>query len=78
MKQNKHTFTVQKHCGKSMIGIEYGGGSPYRYDGISEWMCKKCKVRIGRWTGKVLKSEELEPPYGDMENVTAEERHYNL
>jgi len=69
MKQNKHTFTVQKHCGKSMIGIEYGGGSPYRYDGISEWMCKKCKVRIGRWTGKELKGGELEQPYGKPLNV---------
>ena len=61
-----------------MIGVEYDYGSPYRYDGISEWMCRKDKLRIGRWTGKVLKGNRREPPYGKKEYVTKETKHYNL
>ena len=34
------------------------------YDGVSEWQCEKCGVRVGRWTGKVLAEGELEPRYG--------------
>lgn len=60
-----------------MIGIEYAYGSEYRYDGVSEWYCDKCKYREGRWTGKELKGDDLEPPYGDMKYVTHNARHYN-
>lgn len=59
-------------CGnRNIIGGEYWYGSPARYDGVSEWWCspaaKGCGLRIGRWTGKVLKDEELEPRLGEGE-----------
>jgi len=50
-------------CERQMVGIEYEYGE-YHYDGVSEWSCPRCGVRIGRWTGKRLKSGEFEPRYG--------------
>jgi len=47
-----------------LISIEYGYGSPERYDGISELKCPDCGTRIGRWTGNVLRDGELEPRFG--------------
>lgn len=50
-----------------MIGIEYydiGLPEGVGYDGISEWRCEKCKIRIGRWSGKELKAGEWERRYG--------------
>lgn len=43
--------------------VEYWYGSRYRYDGVSEHQCLKCGKRWGRWCGKELKSNEVEPPY---------------
>ena len=63
---------------KRIIAIEYGYGDSYRYDGISEIKCFTCKKRYGRWTGKVLKRNEKEPPYGDPKYITSKQEHYNL
>jgi C4-type Zn-finger protein len=66
-------------CGSgNIIMIEYYNGTPYRYDGISEFNCRNCGYRQGRWTGNELKDGELEPPFGDMKYVTKELREYNL
>ena len=62
---------------KKIIGVEYGYGDPYRYDGISEIRCLTCRRRYGRWTGKILKKGEQEPPYGDPKNITNESEHFN-
>lgn len=51
-------------CKTAMVGVEYGYGSPERYDGVSEWACFKCGKRIGRWSGKELKPGKIEPRYG--------------
>ena len=51
-------------CKKPMWGIEYRGTSE-DWDGISEWHCEEgCGLRIGRWTGKRLEADEIEPRYG--------------
>jgi hypothetical protein len=63
---------------KKIICVEYNYGDPFRYDGVSEIMCKTCKKRYGRWTEKVLKKGEQEPPYGEPRNVTSKTRIYNL
>lgn len=47
-----------------VIGVEYGYDSPERYDGVSEWRCPDCGRREGRWSGKVLQDDELEPRFG--------------
>lgn len=46
------------------MGVEYGGGTPQRYDGISEWVCPHCGRREGRWTGRVLTGLDTEPRFG--------------
>ena len=51
-------------CSQPMMGVEYSYDSPERYDGVSEWWCKPCDIRIGRWSGKVLKGKEIEKRYG--------------
>ena len=51
-------------CGTQMYGLEYAYPHPDRYDGVSEWGCPKCQLRIGRWTGKRLAAGESEPPHG--------------
>lgn len=51
-------------CGGEMMGCEYPYGDPLRYDGISEWRCMSCGVRVGRWSGKRLQPGEAEPPFG--------------
>jgi len=51
-------------CGnKDLIGIEYRG-TDQDYDGVSEYECRKCGTRIGRWSHKILKDVEFEPRYG--------------
>lgn len=62
----------------NVILVEYGYEDPYRYDGISEIVCKTCSCRYGRWTGKILEGQEKEPPYGDPKLVTDEVTIYNL
>lgn len=52
------------HCGVKMWGIEYTYDHPQHFDGISEWWCESCDVRIGRWTEKVLNGGEAERRYG--------------
>lgn len=34
------------------------------YNGVSEYFCPDCKIRIGRWSGKVLKDGEVETRFG--------------
>jgi hypothetical protein len=52
-------------CGAcDWIGVEYGYPCPERYDGVSEWKCRACGARWGRWTRKLLKDGELEKRYG--------------
>ena len=41
-------------------------------------MWNKCGIRIGRWTGKELKADEQEPPYGNPKNITKKTEIYNL
>jgi hypothetical protein len=62
---------------KRIICVEYNYGDPYRYDGISEIHCKTCDKRYGRWTGKVLRGAEKEPPFGLLKYVTPSSQHYN-
>jgi len=69
---------TKKHCGKLMVAVEYSYGSAHRYDGISEFLCRECGYREGRWSGKELKEGELEPPFGGKRYITHEARHYNL
>ena len=52
-------------CGSSdLIGEEYYRDTKEHYDGVSEYNCRKCGTRIGRWSGNILKYGELEPVYG--------------
>jgi hypothetical protein len=53
--------------GKQWIAIEYHGTHPEHYDGISEWVCRICERRIGRWSRKVLGDGEYEKRYGGVE-----------
>lgn len=48
------------HCGNPMIGVEYSFDHPYHWDGVSEWRCQTCGVRIGRWSKRVLVADEFE------------------
>lgn len=58
-----------------VMGIQYGRSSdtPYHYDGVSEYSCKTCEWRVGRWCGKRLDDgegqgwadKEVEPPFCD-------------
>lgn len=52
------------HTLESMMMVEYAYDNPCRYDGVSEYWCKPCDRRWGRWTGKELKGTEHEPPDG--------------
>jgi hypothetical protein len=49
----------------NVFGVQYGrtGDTPYHYDGISEYHCTTCEKRIGRWCGKKLAEDEVEPPF---------------
>ena len=49
-----------EHCGKPMMGLEYRWDHPDHWDGVSEWVCSACKVRIGRFTGRILTGDETE------------------
>lgn len=52
------------NCGNTMIGVEYPCGHRDRYDGVSEWKCPYCAIRVGRWTKRRLKDGEAEPRFG--------------
>lgn len=58
-------------CAAEMSAHEYGYDSPNRYDGISEWVCPKCGLRIGRWSGKRLEEGEEEPRWGGITERTS-------
>jgi hypothetical protein len=47
-----------------MAGCEYAYNDPHHYDGVSEWHCKSCNIRIGRWSRKRLTEDEVEPRFG--------------
>ena len=52
----------------NIVSVQYGyvatKGTECHYDGISEYECKDCGYRQGRWSGKELKDKDHEPPYG--------------
>jgi len=49
---------------ENILLIQYGHDSTEHYDGISEITCTKCKKRVGRWSGRVLKDNEIENRFG--------------
>lgn len=51
--------------GDTLHGLQYCL-TPQDYDGISEWFCPQdgCRYRIGRWSGAVLQTGEIERRYG--------------
>lgn len=51
---------------RNIVGVEYAYGHPDRVDGISEWRCTDCGLRVGRWSHKVLCIGEWEPRYGKI------------
>ena len=58
-------------CGKPFtLHAEYMHSSEYHYDGISEHKCDPCNLRIGRWSGKVLKDGEYEYPFGRIPHTS--------
>lgn len=71
-KENGKLQTAEKVLGKvkqdlcsheSKINIQYRG-TDQDYDGVSEIKCQLCGRRWGRWSGKVLKENELEKRFG--------------
>jgi len=55
----------QPNCShKNKIGLEYPYGHKARYDGVSEWVCKDCGHRVGRWSGRVLTGDDYERRWG--------------
>ena len=50
-------------CGGKIWMVEYSYGSPHRYDGVSEYACENNDYRIGRWCGKELSHQEVEPRF---------------
>lgn len=53
---------VPSCCGSTdMLGCEYAPDDPYHFDGVSEWVCKTCGTRYGRWTRRRLRGDEREP-----------------
>jgi hypothetical protein len=57
-------YELDGHLYSRIIGVEYANGSKDRYDGVSEWQCPHCGIRVGRWSGHVLADGETEPPFG--------------
>lgn len=58
------------NCSHRLAAYEYVFGSPYHYDGVSEYRCtnENCSYRIGRWCKEPLESQEIEPRFcnGDV------------
>lgn len=50
-----------------VVGVQYGrgGDTPYHYDGVSEYACRTCGRRVGRWCGNRLEENQVEPPFCD-------------
>lgn len=61
---------------KKVLLVEYSYGDPYRYDGVSEISCKTCEKRYGRWSSKVLRGKEQEPPLGNQKYITRKSVRY--
>lgn len=67
-------------CGKchgtERTGVQYQGTTD-DWDGVSEWQCCGCGLRVGRWSGMVLRSGEIEGRYGRSSPVftAMETRH---
>lgn len=57
-------------CKAQMVAVQYCMTTE-DYDGISEYACDACGVRIGRWTGNRLATGELEPRYGRIRESQA-------
>jgi hypothetical protein len=51
---------ICKYCSGALIGVEYAWDFPGHYDGVSEWRCGECGIRIGRWSGVELAQGESE------------------
>lgn len=51
-------------CKQQMIAVEYSYDHPDHHDGVSEWWCEPCDIRIGRWSKKRLGKDESEKRYG--------------
>jgi hypothetical protein len=49
--------------------LTISGCHPCHVDGWSEIQCRHCGIRIGGWTGRILKGGEHEPPYGGEHNA---------
>jgi len=47
-----------------LIGVEYSVIHPAHFDGVSEWLCPDCGVRVGRWSGRVLVGDDYERRFG--------------
>lgn len=59
----KHEHLCPKCAGHDWIGVEYDYTNKFRYDGVSEWRCKNCSYREGRWCGQELTGNEVEPRF---------------
>lgn len=55
-------------CTQDMCGHQYRY-TDEDYDGISEWVCLPCNIRVGRWTERILQNGEIEPRYGLMKKT---------
>lgn len=47
-------------CFKHVVGVELPYNHPNHYDGVSYWMCPKCRTTWNRWTQKKEKIPEHE------------------
>ena len=61
-------------CSQQMLAVQYGSDHPAHYDGVSEWRCLACLVRIGRWSGKELAEGEVEYRSGPRKEGKSAER----
>lgn len=53
-------------CGcNKVVSVQYDYNSPEHYDGISEYWCPDCNIRVGRWSGLELKKNQLETRFGE-------------
>lgn len=53
-------MTLHSLC-EDRYGVQYGYWSNFHYDGVSEWHC--VHGRFGRWCGRKLEGNEVEPPF---------------
>jgi len=61
-------MSIKRKCpkcdGTDFTSMQYSYDEPEHYDGVSEYICNTCGCRIGRWSGKILKTGEVEKRYG--------------